>query len=599
MADVGSVGKDNLQWIKDLADIINKILKTNSSIRTEYLKKLAAKENFANITKNIVSLTEGGVRDIGWCSFSADQRDEYNYVIKKLEERRRVDNEKGMISLPYITNMDAKSGAALIYIKEDDVPLVERYCVQYALERNTGEYNHRLDIDEYSRYLNGQHVCVLKNIPMNIAENIQLSKFGAENSFPFTTTVNMDGTVNIATNERNLMFSKGMDVLTAATLAGLDVYDKVEKYERQLERKAILNENKETFYIVPLDGGTSEYFLSIDDKGVNVHGKSGAQIKHIGKRDDDPDGYAYAAQIYEYLGAIKDPCIIMPKDIVCENGQSIIEILGIHVADGSDSDFVRRDESGNFIVPRQVMSEKETAKADFTITLIKEIERQAIREEIVANMGRYEKVVAECFDYIFDGNNDDPSYIPQFERDFKDAFIDKLMKNGNYLTRESYQLTAKETFEAVLDSANGIFHRLNHNYRAVDNGDVYSQIVRKFNNDITAYRNDPVIRDKKEVRAEKILGLFDTMAEDIKADNLNNLPSKVRKCVKKGDVKNWLGEIRESFNEALNIERDELILTSERELADKMKVSTDLNRNIILNNYEQARYDTKPRNSER
>ena len=149
MADVGSVGKDNLQWIKDLADIINKILKTNSSIRTEYLKKLAAKENFANITKNIVSLTEGGVRDIGWCSFSADQRDEYNYVIKKLEERRRVDNEKGMISLPYITNMDAKSGAALIYIKEDDVPLVERYCVQYALERNTGEYNHRLDIDEY------------------------------------------------------------------------------------------------------------------------------------------------------------------------------------------------------------------------------------------------------------------------------------------------------------------------------------------------------------------------------------------------------------------------------------------------------------------
>ena len=64
MADVGSVGKDNLQWIKDLADIINKILKTNSSIRTEYLKKLAAKENFANITKNIVSLTEGGIRDI-------------------------------------------------------------------------------------------------------------------------------------------------------------------------------------------------------------------------------------------------------------------------------------------------------------------------------------------------------------------------------------------------------------------------------------------------------------------------------------------------------------------------------------------------------
>ena len=89
------------------------------------------------------------------------------------------------------------------------------------------------------------------------------------------------------------------------------------------------------------------------------------------------------------------------------------------------------------------------------------------------------------------------------------------------------------------------------------------------------------------------------MAEDIKADNLNNLPGKVRKCVKKGDAKNWLGEIRESFNKALNMERDELILTSERELADKMKVSTDLDRNIILNNYEQARYDTKPRNSER
>lgn len=579
---IDAASKEMAQWAKELTDILSILFKSGTQTKAELLKVLASKKELKKIADAIGAMTNGGKDSVHWCAFDENQQDMCNFVQAKLKENGITD---------VIVGTDSSLKTSIIYCGEDVLQTIQQYRMMYAISRSEPQYCHRYSTADFSKYANNNHVVIINKLDKDVLLKLQADNLGTKKSFPFTTSINDDGSVNMGIKAQHFMSLNNKDMLTMMVTSNLPTQNDVARYEYALDKDIILNENHKDFYVVPLEASKKGVFLRVMPEGIAVYNSTGKSTRYIERPSDEKTLTYFAAEVLDYLKDIPNPCAVTDADVKAKTTEEKDElaVLSEHVRQGVASDFVRINAEGRPVMPRATLSKEDRAKERFMCTLIKAVEHSVIRDNIERNTGCYVKLAEQLLMSIYDDSKDDIQTLNEYKKDFNNILVEKVMKSGDYAGRETYQTAAKEAFREVLDEANGVLTNLNHEYGAKLQNDNYEKLMFNFENTVSNYTKDVIVIFKEDELTQKIIDTFNRTNEKIKTDDTKSLPTYLKKELDNNDnVKEWAEYTREQLFKTLSVSREEFYAMSENELNDRMIRTTMIKDNIKENIAEQV-----------
>lgn len=399
----------------------------------------------------------------------------YEYLVKRTQEYNQTkEGAKNPINI--IASSDGENRKMILTDKEGLLKLKE-FRLEYTIENNIGPYSREIATDEFIAHSKDKSITILNNLTEEQYDYITRKSWGEKNKFVYTTTINEDGTYNIAVLSKNYMnnsrngsrddvFATLVTEKVASVRGGLESV----KYERDLENKIaqydgylkdkngeyILDKNNNKIKIAPLyiaparDAGI---FLKVEKDTVSVFNENGlietlkkpyGDFKNMSE-DDQYRFVTYFSEIERYYQAIKEPVEIDEKIMnkINMQGRDVESYLMEHAYTGNDTDLMV-SENGISAYTRPIENNTNEREKKFTKGMSAEIENRVLivlKKEIISD---YSALLRKNLQNSGLNQKD----VNELCQEFENRILSYVDYGDN---RKTYEKKALETIDEVID----------------------------------------------------------------------------------------------------------------------------------------------------